>query len=73
MVIASSDPRKAKVGFCKLLGENIEHYAQKYEINIGRKSKAADLDVVIGKRPQIASGQALNCILHETAVFSLTC
>ena len=51
MVILSDDPRKSKVGFCKLLGENIEYYAQKYEIHIGRKSKATDLDVVIGKSP----------------------
>lgn len=49
MVIASDDPRMKRVGFCKLLGENIEHYAQKYEINIGRKSKASNLDVVIGE------------------------
>ena len=50
MPIATDDPRIKRVGFCKLLGESIEHYAQKYEIHIGRKSKAANLDVVIGKK-----------------------
>lgn len=49
MAIPEDDPRLKRVGFCKLLGESIEHYAQKYEINIGRKSKATNLDVFIGE------------------------
>ena len=57
MAIAGDDPRKKRIGFCKLLGENMEHYAQKYEINIGRKSKATDLDVVIGDLLHSDAGQ----------------
>ena len=38
-----------KVGFCKLWGEGIEFYAQKYEINIGRRSKSTALDVIVGQ------------------------
>ena len=38
-----------KVGFCKLWGDGIEHYAKKYEIVIGRRSKTTVLDVVIGE------------------------
>lgn len=48
MPVSGDDPRLAKIGFCKLVGESVEHYAKKYEINIGRKSKASGLDVVIG-------------------------
>ncbi len=51
MIVAADNSEMKRVGFCKLLGESIEHYAQKYEINIGRKSKATDLDVVIGEKP----------------------
>ena len=49
MAVQEGDPRRKRVGFCKLLGENVEHYAQKYEVNIGRKSKATNLDVLIGR------------------------
>ena len=48
MPVGANDSLLKRVGFCKLVGENIEHYAQKYEINIGRKSKSSNLDVVIG-------------------------
>jgi len=49
MSVAPQDYRLQKVGFCKLVGENIEFYAKKYEINIGRKTKAGNLDIVIGE------------------------
>ena len=54
MPVSPSDPRVRRVGFCKLQGEGIDFYAQKYIILIGRKSKNANLDVVIGD---------LNCTL----------
>lgn len=35
------DPRFAKVGFAKLLGEGLEYHIQKYEIVMGRRSKVS--------------------------------
>lgn len=49
MPVLSDDSRVQKVGFCKLKGDGIEHFAQKYEIQIGRKSKSTALDVAIGQ------------------------
>ena len=50
MSISPQDTRLQKIGFCKLVGENIEFYAKKYEINIGRKTKGGNLDIVIGEQ-----------------------
>jgi hypothetical protein len=39
------DPRFAKCGFAKLLGDNgLEYYIKKYEVVMGRKSKVAGFD-----------------------------
>ena len=50
MPVLPADPRVRRIGFCKIQGEGIDFYAQKYIILIGRKSKTANLDVVIGER-----------------------
>lgn len=48
MGVSSDDPRIEQTGFAKLLGEDLELYAKKYEIIIGRKSKSSVVDVVLG-------------------------
>ena len=54
MVIAADDPRLAKIGFFKLLGEGLEFYAKKYTIILGRESKSAEMDVVLGMKGLLA-------------------
>ncbi len=46
--MSPDDPRIEQIGFAKLLGEDLELYAKKYDIIIGRKSKSSVVDVVLG-------------------------
>ncbi len=48
-MVAADDPRLAKVGFAKLVGDGVELYAKKHEITMGRLSKSGQVDVVLGK------------------------
>ena len=47
------DPRLARAGFAKLIGrcndEDFEFFFTKYEILLGRNSKSALVDVVLGE------------------------
>ena len=49
-MVAADDPRLAKVGFAKLVGDGVELYAKKHEITMGRLSKSGQVDVVLGKQ-----------------------
>ncbi len=48
MGLSPDDHRIKQIGFAKLLGEDLELYAKRYEIVIGRKSKSSVVDVVLG-------------------------
>jgi hypothetical protein len=44
----AGDPRFAKCGFAKLLGDNgLEYYIKKYEVVMGRKSKVCAAAVLV--------------------------
>lgn len=58
MPISPSDPRLKSVGFAKLAGENVDHIMRKYEIVLGRKSKASPVDVVLGDMMSVSRQHA---------------
>lgn len=72
MVVEGDDPRLAKVGFAKLEGQGIEFYAKKYEIIIGRPSKAFTPDVVISKGPVLSATSGTRLPHYEQHAFLLT-
>eukprot|EP00884_Botryococcus_braunii_P003704 jgi/Botrbrau1/13334/Bobra.0334s0010.1 len=72
MVVQPDDARLAKVGFVKLEGPGIEFYAKKYEIIIGRKSKSANLDVVLGDNMNISRQHAIIAYNFDTGKWELT-
>jgi hypothetical protein len=46
--VLPDDPRLERCGFCKLHGPDFEFISKRYDIQIGRRSKSAKLDVVLG-------------------------
>ncbi|KFM26227.1 Fork head transcription factor 1 [Auxenochlorella protothecoides] len=42
------DPRVLQCGFARLLGKDVDYIVRKYEIVLGRRSKASTLDVILG-------------------------
>jgi len=59
------DPRIQQCGFAKLVGDDFEYYMRKYEINLGRKSKTTELDVVLGENTNVSRNHA--CIRYNFA------
>ncbi len=45
----TKDERIEKSGFALLKGENFEVYVKKYVVELGRRSKSTQLDVVLGE------------------------
>jgi hypothetical protein len=71
-----NDPRFAKCGFAKLLGDNgLEYYIKKYEIVMGRKSKVSLLPCSLHRTYHIMC--YVTCVLPQTQVdvqhLSATC
>lgn len=58
MPVSQDDPRLKRVGFAKLVGENVDHIMRKYEIVLGRRSKATALDVVLGDMMSVSRQHA---------------
>jgi hypothetical protein len=74
MPIAPNDPRLQHCGFAKLVDveNNILFYMRKYEICIGRKSKSADTDLVLGDNMNISRQHALIRYNFDTKAFELS-
>ena len=72
MGVSPDDPRIEQIGFAKLLGEDLELYAKKYDIIIGRKSKSSVVDVVLGTSisffSRISCCQSSCCATSECTV-----
>lgn len=60
--VLPDDPRLERCGFCKLHGPDFEFFSKRYDIQIGRRSKSAKLDVVLGALPVPPSSSAPWCI-----------
>ncbi|KAK9836684.1 hypothetical protein WJX74_005980 [Apatococcus lobatus] len=58
MTAAPADERIDKSGFALLKGENLEVYVKKYVIELGRRSKSATLDVVLGDNMNLSRQHA---------------
>lgn len=43
-----TDPGLAQCGFARLMGKDIDYIVQKYAVLLGRRSKASNVDVVLG-------------------------
>ena len=56
--VSGGDPRLARCGFAKLVGEKVDHIMRKYEITLGRRSKATNLDVVLGDFMSVSRNHA---------------
>ncbi|BDA48938.1 probable transcriptional activator FHA1 at N-terminal half [Coccomyxa sp. Obi] len=71
MGVSPDDPRIEQIGFAKLLGEDLELYAKKYEIVIGRKSKSSVVDVVLGDTMSISRQHAKILYKFDRGVWEL--
>lgn len=58
MSAVPADPRVQDVGFAKLQGSGISHVMKKYEITLGRASKDARPDVVLGDTKSVSRQHA---------------
>ena len=48
MAVSPDDPRLSRAGFARLAGDEVNYIIRKYEVLLGRRSKTAGLDVVLG-------------------------
>ncbi|CAL8463819.1 g3353 [Coccomyxa elongata] len=71
MGLSPDDHRIKQIGFAKLLGEDLELYAKKYEIVIGRKSKSSVVDVVLGDTMSISRQHAKILYKFDRGVWEL--
>lgn len=59
MRISANDPRVPRCGFARLVGEGgLDYILRKYECTMGRRSKAANQDVVLGDVMSISRNHA---------------
>lgn len=56
--VVPADPRIQDVGFAKLQGSGIDHVMRTYEIVLGRASKDARPDVVLGDTKSVSRQHA---------------
>lgn len=52
------DIRPSRVGFARLLGDNIDHIVRKYDIILGRQNKNKPVDVVLGDTMSVSRQHA---------------
>jgi hypothetical protein len=71
MPVAPDDERLARVGFARLSGPGVDHLVRKYEVLLGRRSKAADLDVPLGDLMSVSRRHAKIAYNFETGRWEL--
>lgn len=56
--VADMDARVKRCGFARLYGEEVDYIVRKYDILLGRKSKASAVDVVLGDHMSVSRQHA---------------
>lgn len=56
--MADMDARVKRCGFARLHGEEVDYIVRKYDILLGRKSKASAVDVVLGDHMSVSRQHA---------------
>ena len=58
MPVSPDDPRIQRVGFARLVGNDLDYLMRKYEITLGRRSKNSTLDVILGDTMSLSRNHA---------------
>ena len=58
MTVVATDARINRVGFAKLIGDNVNYIIRKYEVILGRKNKNKPIDVHLGDTMSVSRQHA---------------
>ena len=68
VMILPNDTRLTRCGFAKLVGSpGVDYVIRKYSVTLGRRSKATDLDVVLGDMMSVSRQHARIYYNFETS------